>query len=203
MPSRMSTPPLKVSNNYWRIDYASKREKAPIKRMRRIILVICEGETEVGYINLVKKWYKSPVRIVSHIEGTKITQSLVEKRARELKISPFDKVDTFLMYDMDVAAVNKKVMACKAEPLLSNPCFEIWLLLHAKDQKSALCSDAVLKELKKSASVWSNYNKAYYTATQQAYLKEHLGKAISRAKQLKDFQNPSTRIYKLLEILEN
>lgn len=50
--------------------------------MRRIILVICEGETEVGYINLVKKWYKSPVRIVSHIEGTKITQSLVEKRAR-------------------------------------------------------------------------------------------------------------------------
>ena len=102
---------------------ASKREKAPIKRMRRIILVICEGETEVGYINLVKKWYKSPVRIVSHIEGTKITQSLVEKRARELKISPFDKVDTFLMYDMDVAAVNKKVMACKAEPLLSNPCF--------------------------------------------------------------------------------
>ena len=120
---------------------ASKREKAPIKRMRRIILVICEGETEVGYINLVKKWYKSPVRIVSHIEGTKITQSLVEKRARELKISPFDKVDTFLMYDMDVAAVNKKVMACKAEPLLSNPCFEIWLLLHAKDQKSALCSD--------------------------------------------------------------
>lgn len=154
---------------------ASKREKAPIKRMRRIILVICEGETEVGYINLVKKWYKSPVRIVSHIEGTKITQSLVEKRARELKISPFDKVDTFLMYDMDVVAVNKKVMACKAEPLLSNPCFEIWLLLHAKDQKSALCSDAVLKELKKSASVWSNYNKAYYTATQQAYLKEHLG----------------------------
>lgn len=203
MPSRMSTPPLKVSNNYWRIDYGKKREKAPIKRMRRIILVICEGETEVGYINLVKKWYKSPVRIVSHIEGTKITQSLVEKRARELKISPFDKVDTFLMYDMDVAAVNKKVMACKAEPLLSNPCFEIWLLLHAKDQKSALCSDAVLKELKKSASVWSNYNKAYYTATQQAYLKEHLGEAISRAKQLKDFQNPSTRIYKLLEILEN
>lgn len=72
-----------------------------------------------------------------------------------------------------------------------------------KRPKSALCSDAVLKELKKSASVWSNYNKAYYTATQQAYLKEHLGKAISRAKQLKDFQNPSTRIYKLLEILEN
>lgn len=52
---------------------ASKREKAPDKKMRRIALVICEGETEVSYINLLKRWYKSPVRIVSHIEGTKVT----------------------------------------------------------------------------------------------------------------------------------
>lgn len=40
-------------------------------RMRKIVLVICEGETEVGYINLLKMWYRSPIRIVSHIEGTK------------------------------------------------------------------------------------------------------------------------------------
>ena len=52
---------------------ASRREKVPYKRMRKIALVICEGETEENYLNLVKKWYKSPVRIVSHIEGTKIT----------------------------------------------------------------------------------------------------------------------------------
>lgn len=42
---------------------ASKREKAPYKRMRKIALVICEGETEVEYLNLIRKWYKSPVRI--------------------------------------------------------------------------------------------------------------------------------------------
>lgn len=33
---------------------ASKREKAPDRRMRKIALVICEGETEVRYINLLK-----------------------------------------------------------------------------------------------------------------------------------------------------
>lgn len=66
---------------------ASRREKSPDKRMRKIALVICEGETEVGYLNLIKKWYKSPVRIVSHIEGTRITQALVDKHTRELKIS--------------------------------------------------------------------------------------------------------------------
>lgn len=31
---------------------ASKREASPSLRMRKIVLVICEGETEVGYINL-------------------------------------------------------------------------------------------------------------------------------------------------------
>lgn len=182
---------------------ASKREKAPDKKMRRIALVICEGETEVSYINLLKRWYKSPVRIVSHIEGTKITQSLVDKRTQELKISAFDKVQTFLMYDMDVPAVNEKVMACNAELLLSNPCFEIWLLLHVKDQKTALSSEALLKELKKSAMVWSNYNKSVFTDTQKAFLKEHVSVAISRAKGLKEFQNPSSQIYKLVEILND
>ena len=181
---------------------ASKREKAPDKRMRKIALVICEGETEENYLNLIKKWYKSPVRIVSHIEGTRITQALVDKHEQSLKISAKDKVDTFLMYDMDIPAITDKLMACKAELLLSNPCFEIWLLLHAKEQKSALSSSMVLKELKKSAPVWYNYNKAIYTDTQKAFLRDHIGEAISRSKALNDFQNPSSRIYKLLEVLE-
>ena len=76
---------------------ASRREPSPSMRMRKIALVICEGETEVSYINLLKKWYKSPIRVVSHIEGTKITQSLVDNRTRELKLSKYDKVHTFLI----------------------------------------------------------------------------------------------------------
>ena len=104
---------------------------------------------------------------------------------------------------MDVSAINKKLMACKAELLLSNPCFEIWLLLHAKDQRTALSSEAVLKELKKSASVWNNYNKSVYTDTQKTFLREHLEDAINRARALKDYLNPSSRIYRLLEVLEN
>ena len=107
------------------------------------------------------------------------------------------------MYDMDVPAINEKLMACRSELLLSNPCFEVWLLLHAREQKSPLSSEAALKALKKSAPVWQHYNKAIYTDTQKAFLREHLGEAICRSKALKDFQNPSSRIYKLLEILEH
>jgi hypothetical protein len=181
---------------------ASRREKTPSKRMRKIALVICEGETEVCYINLLKTWYKSPIRIVSHIEGTKITPSLVESRTRELKISPWDNVHTFLMYDMDVQAINEKLHKCKAEMLLSNPCFEIWLLLHAKDQKSAIETDALIKELKKSAPVWKNYSKSAFTDTQKAFLNDNTDVAVARAKDLCEFQNPSTGIYKLIEMLK-
>ena len=182
---------------------ASKREPSPSLRMRKIALVICEGETEVCYINLLKSWYKSPIRIISHIEGTKITPSLVEKRTKELKISQLDKVHTFLMYDMDVQAINEKLRKCKAEMLLSNPCFEIWLLLHAKDQKTAIETDALIKELKKSAPVWKNYSKSAFTDTQKAYLNNKMDDAVERAKKLREFYNPSTGIYKLIEMLSS
>ena len=182
---------------------ASKREPSPSLRMRKIALVICEGETEVCYINLLKSWYKSPIRIISHIEGTKITPSLVEKRTKELKISQWDEVHTFLMYDMDVQAINEKLRKCKAETLLSNPCFEIWLLLHAKDQKASIETDTLIKELKKSAPVWKNYSKSAFTDTQKAFLNGNTEIAIARAKELREYQNPSTGIYKLIEMLSS
>lgn len=182
---------------------ASKREPSPSLRMRKIALVIFEGETEVCYINLLKSWYKSPIRIISHIEGTKITPSLVEKRTKELKISQWDKVHTFLMYDMDVQAINEKLRKCKAEMLLSNPGFEIWLLLHAKDQKTAIETDALVKELKKSASVWKNYSKSAFTDTQKSFLNDKTEVAVERTKKLQEFQNPSTGIYKLIEMLSS
>lgn len=181
---------------------ASRREPSPSMRMRKIALVICEGETEACYINVLKTWYKSPIRIVSHVEGTKITKSLVEKRRNELKISRGDKVNTFLMYDMDVQTINDKLLKCKAEMLLSNPCFEIWLLLHVKDQKSSISSDAVINELKRSVHVWKSYSKSTFTETQKAFLNLNTEVAIARAKELPEFENPSTGVYKLIEMLK-
>ena len=180
----------------------NKRERTPKRQMKRIALVICEGDTEAEYVNLLRRWHKSPIKIISHIEGAKITQTLIDKRAADLKISSSDKVDTFLMYDMDVPAVTAKLMKSKAELLLSNPCFEIWFLLHSKDQRTALGSDSAVKELKKSSHVWNNYKKGTLSETQKIFLNEHLRDAIDRAKCLRDFNNPSSRVYKLLEFLE-
>ena len=166
--------------------------------MRKVILVICEGETEENYVTLLKKWYRSPIRIISRVEGSKITPSLVENRIRELKISPHDNVQAYLMYDMDVEAINARLRECKAELLLSTPSFELWLLLHAKDHKSAIHADSIIKELKNSASVWKSYNKASFSDTQKAFLKDKTEIAIERAMHLKEFENPSTGVYKLI-----
>ena len=171
--------------------------------MRRIAVVICEGETEENYINLLKRWYKSPIKIISRVEGSKVTPSLVDNRTKELKISPWDKVEAFLMYDMDVPSINEKLQECKAELLLSNPCFELWLLLHSKDQKSNINTDSVIKELKRSDIVWNNYTKSIFTNTQQTFLKGNIDVAVLRAKCLKHMQNPSTGVFKLIEMLKN
>lgn len=103
---------------------------------------------------------------------------------------------------MDVQAINEKLLKCKAEMLLSNPCFEIWLLLHAKDQKTAIDTDALIKELKKSAPVWKNYSKSAFTDTQKAFLNDKTDVAVERAKKLQEFQNPSTGIYKLIDFMK-
>ncbi len=179
-----------------------KRENAPIRHMRNIVLVICEGETEETYLSLLKIWYKSPIKIVSHIEGTKVTPQLIENRTRELKIAKFDKLKVFLMYDMDVPSINKKLLSCKAEKLMSNPCIELWLLLHAKNQQVALSTKEALAELQKSASQWSNYNKSSFTVTQKDFLKQNRGIALQRAEKLKSMQNPSSGIFQLINLLE-
>ncbi|MGN0029082.1 MAG: RloB family protein [Marinilabiliaceae bacterium] len=181
---------------------ASRREKAPSKRMRRIALVICEGESEAGYVDLVRKWYKSPIRIITHVARQSINQGVVDKHAGDLKISDGDKVSVFLMYDMDVPAVNEKLKRCEAELLLSNPCFELWLLLHVKAQKSVISSGDAVKSLMNSDPVWRNYAKSLFTETQKSFLKKHLSEARERAKALRNGQNPSSQVYKLLDFLE-
>ena len=61
--------------------------------------------------------------------------------------------------------------------------------------------DDVIKELRKSLSIWKNYKKSEFTKDQQTFLLSNMGIAINRAKGLKEFQNPSTGIYKLIELL--
>lgn len=97
---------------------AKQRTPSPSRTMKRVFLVFCEGETEETYLDYLKQTYRSPIRIVPKVEGGSISQRLIDATKRELKISKTDKILVFLMYDMDVPAINGKLNDCRAYKLL-------------------------------------------------------------------------------------
>lgn len=175
------------------------RDKKPQRTMKPVFLVFCEGETEETYIDFVRREYHSPIKIVSKTAGNKISQSLIIQRQNELKNSKNDVIKTFLMYDLDVKPLNEKLKSCNAEWLCSNPCIELWFLLHSKNQTAEISTDKCVSELKKSADCWHQYKKSVLTESQKETLRQNRDTAISRAKRLVEYQNPSSTVYRLLE----
>ncbi len=182
---------------------AKGREKSVSRKMKQVFLVFCEGETEENYIDFLRRKYKSPIKIVPKTGGTQISQRLIDKYQKELQLSKNDRITTFLMYDLDVASVVKKLKSCKAIGLFSNPCIELWFLLHSKDQKNALTTKQCLQILKNSHVDWNNYEKSQITEMQKKILWENKSVAIERAKTLAEETNPSSSVYQLLEAIEN
>jgi hypothetical protein len=50
--------------------------------------------------------------------------------------------------------------------------------------------------------MWKNYSKSAFTDTQKSFLNNNTDVAVARAKELHEFQNPSTGIYKLIDLLQ-
>ena len=170
--------------------------------MRPVFLIFCEGITEENYIHMLQRFYRAQIRIVTQVEGQSICQSLIRKQKEKIRVKTNEHIETFLMYDLDVEEVNKKLFECDAIPLFSNPCIELWFLLHSKEQKTAVATAEVLRELKKSDTVWRTYQKGDLTITQKKVLWNNRMKAVKQAKELKKYANPSSGIYLLIERLE-
>ena len=170
--------------------------------MRPVFLIFCEGITEEHYIHMLQRFYRAQIRVITHVEGQSICQNTIRKQKEKIRVKPNEIVETFLMYDLDVEEVNKKLLECDAIPLFSNPCVELWFLLHSKDHTTAISTDEVIRELKKSDAVWHSYEKGDFTITQKQVLWNNRLEAVKRAKLLKSLNNPSSGIYILIEKLE-
>lgn len=177
----------------------TQRAKSQPRKMKPVFLVLCEGETEETYLEYLRRTYRSPIKIVPKITGDSICQKLVAKKIQEVKLSPNEVIKAFLMYDRDVESINAKIDACKGVFLLSNPCVELWFLLHNKPIASSVSTDSCIASLKKIGGVWSNYEKPIITETQKANLTSNVKAAIKNAKMLTLYDNPSSSIYILIE----
>ena len=160
--------------------------------------VFCEGDTEVAYTEMLRAHYRLPIHIIAKKTLLNITPALIE-RCKSVYVQTKND-HTYLMYDLDVATILERLQKVTGAVLLcSNPCFELWLLLHYAEQKSELKSDECVGKL---IGFEKQYKKGALTDELKRHLVENKNTAIERGKGLFAYGNPSTTVYKLIEDLD-
>lgn len=168
------------------------------KQMKPNFFVFCEGETEMAYVKFLRSLYRAPIQVIPKKGKSNISEDYIERSKNEYVRTDQDKV--FLMYDLDVDGILENLQKIPhAELLVSNPCIELWFLLHYQDQKSEISSDKCVQKYQK---VSKQYKKGVLSEEEKKVLAERKDIAIKRAKKLLEFNNPSTTIYRLLEMLK-
>ena len=105
------------------------------------------------------------------------------------------------MFDLDVEGMLEHLQSIpNAELLVSNPCIELWHLLHFEDCHAELTQRACNKRLTKHLE---HYEKGKLSLNERQLLSERTSEASARAKGLMPYNNPSTTVYRLIELLEN
>ena len=168
------------------------------KLIRPTFFVFCEGETEDAYIKYLRSIYRIPIQIDSKISGSAINDKYIDKYKSTKSIHPKDK--TFLIYDADIQDIVDKLKKIdNVVLLLSNPCFELWYLLHFINQNSDISSSECIQKLSRNLRV---YKKGVICDKLKRKLEEEQSRAISRAKVFEKLKNPSTEVFHLVEDLE-
>lgn len=203
-------------------NYRSRPQKSargPARRsVKRRFLIVSEGEvTEPEYLRGFNAHHRAAlIEIVCDIRGVGRGPMPVVRRAIELRDQAHNKArqigDTFEEYDdvwcvVDVdshADISDARQAAKDNGLrlaISNPCFELWLLLHLiDDAPGSLQSREASKRLKKH---WPTYEKGVnfrdcvdgYSRAMQ--LAKQLYKQAREARE--PLRNPLTGVYRLTE----
>lgn len=167
------------------------------KRMKPNFFVFCEGETEVAYVMHLRSKYRVPIQIIPRKSDSNISCRYIENCKKEYELT--DRDQTFLMYDLDVAGVLEQLKCIPGAILLvSNPCIELWFLLHCVDVSAEQNQNACVKMYKKFSS---NYSKGKLGIVDINIFATGEENAIQRAKKLNSPNNPSTTVYKLIETI--
>ncbi len=175
---------------------------------------MCEGTvTEPGYIRGFSAWRRNPlveVRISDDhgvprtlVEAAKkaLNQALLEAQTSKDDNLSFDEV--WCVFDVDDHPDLKNALEMarnnNIRVALSNPCFELWLLLHFRESPGAQTRQAIQKLLK-------NYLPNFNKHVQFDELTEGYAFALQRARRLQELadddeestRNPTTTVYRLM-----
>lgn len=193
----------------------SLRRRAPSRRVLPRILIVCEGTTtEPGYFEDLRQRYRRSVEVELSPGG--VPKTLVE-RAAEMKRDADAKAtkdenerydEVWCVFDIDdhpkIDDAKQQARDNGIKLAISNPCFELWVLLHFQDQSAHISRAKLRTECRKHLP---GYEKDLPTEK----LDPHYDKAATRAQKLDEWQqqqgrkdaNPSTGIYKLTKIIRD
>lgn len=100
--------------------------------MRPNFFVFCEGKTEITYVKFLRSVFRVPIQVVTKKSDSSISVDFIERSKRDYVLTKNDQ--TFLMFDLDVKGLLEHLQRIPQVTLLvSNPCVELWFLLHYED----------------------------------------------------------------------
>src|SRR6202165_1126853 len=190
------------------------RRRRPQLEPRRRILIVCEGRrTEPEYFQALRVKLRAVVEVQIEPGGPdpKILVERAVARKRDTDREARLQRDRFLRYDEiwcvfdtdehpKLADARQQAQAHGIELAISNPCFELWALLHFQDQSAFLERHVAVTRLKKHLP---HYKKVLPFEV----LHPKYPAAVLRAQELdrrcqdagRPGNNPSTGVYRLTE----
>ncbi|HED6586664.1 TPA: RloB domain-containing protein [Campylobacter coli] len=144
------------------------RDRKTRRKENEIILIVCEGEkTEKNYLNQLKDFFRLCNVSINIISSKNPSPLQVVKFAKE-KSEEYFYNKIYCVFDKDTHSnfneAKQKCEQCNFEAIISNPCFEFWILLHfAYTTKSfdanSPCRELINNDLKKHIKDYTkNYN---------------------------------------------
>ncbi len=177
----------------------SRKRNANKKReINPLFIVFCEGETEESYSKYLKNKFRIPIEIKTKVTGQTISDKYISNHIREIrKGASSEKDKCYLMYDLDSPEFSARIRVITNGIILaSNPCIEVWFLLHYRDQRAFIDSNNCYRGLKE---LNNSYEKGKLNTQLIDRLDSYFTDAITRAKALDEYTNPSSTIYKFVE----
>lgn len=180
-----------------------ERRYKKTRKPHKVFLVVCEGESEEEYVNLLRRHYRLPITIKTKVSRNAVSSRLVSQYLKELGLTKNDDCRVFFIYDADVDCIVNKLLNLPGTAILSNPAVELWYLLHSKDHRRYIQSDSIVNELMSSHPVWNSYVKGRLTMDQERHLLANKEAASLKSKRMVWPANPSSNMHEFIKALED
>jgi len=183
-----------------------KRGSRP-RKIRPLVLIICEGETEKEYLDGFRKEYRlTATQIQISVEGVPLT---VVKKARDRKNADGGYKAVWAVFDRDdhpnIPEACDMAKQNDIKVAYSNPAFEIWYLLHVKDQTAFIDRDEAERMVRRAFPGWNKPASLFdETAKDRPTAIKRAAKGRKRHSKngSSEDENPSTTMDQLVQFLE-